>query len=211
MTLEHPTLGRKGYLTPEQESTLTTFRKELVLQGKFDPARHDDHTLLRFLRARKFDLIKSKEMILACEQWRTEYNVAAIVKDFPFPEGDQIREIYPQYYHKTDKLGRPLYIEHLGTLDVKKLNSITTMERMQQKLVFEYERTLDWRNPACSILANHHVEQSCTILDMAGVSLMSYSQVHFPSMVFVFASSFEDPIGLLHFFPCINDVEYLLH
>ena len=34
----------------------------------------------RFLRARKFDVVKAKEMLLSCEQWRKDFKVDEIVK-----------------------------------------------------------------------------------------------------------------------------------
>ena len=34
----------------------------------------------RFLRARKFDIVKAKEMLLDCEKWRIEFGVDDIVK-----------------------------------------------------------------------------------------------------------------------------------
>lgn len=36
--------------------------------------------------------------------------------------------------------GRPLYIEQLGSIDLKKMLQITTMDRMLQNLVVEYEK-----------------------------------------------------------------------
>lgn len=47
---------------------------------------------------------------------------------------------YPQYYHKTDKDGRPVYIEALGNVDIEAMRKITTDERMLQNLVVEYEK-----------------------------------------------------------------------
>jgi hypothetical protein len=44
---------------------------ELTARIKYD--RFDDATLLRFLRARKFDLPKAKQMWAANEKWRKEF------------------------------------------------------------------------------------------------------------------------------------------
>ena len=38
--------------------------------------------------------------------------------------------MYPTYYHKTDKDGRPVYFEELGKVDLVKMLKITTQERM---------------------------------------------------------------------------------
>lgn len=80
MSIYEPLPGRLGNLTSEQQKILDQFRKELTNEGWFVPQRHDDATLLRFLRARKFDIVKAKEMLIAAEKWRKEFNVDDIVK-----------------------------------------------------------------------------------------------------------------------------------
>lgn len=40
---------------------------------------HDVDPACRFLRARKFDVLKAKEMLLAAEQWRKDMKVDEIV------------------------------------------------------------------------------------------------------------------------------------
>ncbi|KAG8712313.1 cytosolic factor, phosphatidylinositol/phosphatidylcholine transfer protein [Ceratobasidium sp. 423] len=172
-----PLAGRVGHLTPEQEQVLSQFRGDLQKEGWLVPERHDDPTLLRFLRARKFDLIKSKEMIIACEEWRKTFGVDDIINNFDFPEKEQVSKYYPQYYHKMDKDCRPVYIERLGNVDLKALAGVTTQERQLQNLVNEYERFLHERLPACSAAAGKPVETSCTILDMKGVGISSFYQV----------------------------------
>lgn len=116
-------------------------------------------------------------MLLDCEKWRKDFHVDELVKAFDFPEGEQVKKYYPQYYHKTDKMGRPIYIEHLGSLDLKALLAVTTMERMHQKHVVEYEKLIHNRLPACSKKAGKYLEQSCTIIDLKGVSLFNFTQV----------------------------------
>jgi len=172
-----PLAGRIGHLTPEQEHILGKFKQELGEEGYYVPARHDDATLLRFLRARKFDLPKAKEMFINCEKWRKDFGVDDIVKNFDFKEKAEVDKYYPQYYHKMDKDGRPIYIEQLGKLDIKALYAATTQERQLQRLVWEYERCLNERFPACSAAVGHAVETSCTILDLQNVGLSNFYKV----------------------------------
>lgn len=48
---------------------------------------------------------------------------------------------------------------------------------MLKHLVFEYERCLNERFPACSVAAGKPVETSCTIMDLSGVSISSFYAV----------------------------------
>lgn len=164
---------------PENEhiKVLEQFREQLKQLGKYDEKRHDDGTLLRFLRARKFDLQKSEKMILDYEQWRVEFDVEGIIQNFAYPEQKQVQSLYPRFYHKTDKQGRPIYIELLGNLEAKKLFEATDQDRFLKKHVREYEKLLKYRFKACSEKQGRRIEQSCTILDLKGVPLSQFNQV----------------------------------
>ncbi|TFY51264.1 hypothetical protein EVJ58_g10659 [Rhodofomes roseus] len=172
-----PPPGRLGNLTIPQQHALEKFQKELQQEGKFVPERHDDALLLRFLRARRFDVEKAKTMLYACEQWRKDFGVDGLLQNFDFKEKAEVDKYYPQYYHKIDKDGRPVYIEQLGKLDIGKLYAITTPERQLKRLVYEYEKNTNERMPACSRVIGHPVETSCTILDLAGVSISNFYRV----------------------------------
>jgi len=116
-------------------------------------------------------------MLLAAEQWRKDFGIDEIMRNFDFKEKAEVDKYYPQYYHKMDKDGRPIYIERLGLLDIKSLYSITTPERQLQRLVYEYEKFISERPPACAKAVGHPVETSCTILDLQNVSLSNFYRV----------------------------------
>jgi hypothetical protein len=84
-----------------------------------------------------------------------------------FPEEPEIRRLYPQGYHGVDKMGRPLYIERLGMVDVSKLLKTVNKERLLQFWVKEYEITLYERLPATG------TRVTCSILDVGGIGLSS--------------------------------------
>lgn len=70
-----------------------------------------------------------------------------------------------------------MYVEQLGKLNIDELYRLTTQERLLQRLVFEYERFIAYRLPACSAASGHPVETSCTILDLRDVSLSNFLHV----------------------------------
>lgn len=65
--------------------------------------------------------------------------------------------------------GRPIYIQHLGAIHYKKLEAVTTEERMIKFHVQEYERCARVIMPACSIVAGRHIDQTFAIIDVKGV------------------------------------------
>ncbi|CAE6429622.1 unnamed protein product [Rhizoctonia solani] len=173
---EDPLAGYVGHLTPEQEQVLSQLKSELQNEGWFFPKRHDDPNLLRFLRDRKFDLAGSKKMILACEEWRKEFGVDNIVNNSNLSEKSELRKYYPQYFHKTDKDGRPLYIERFAIGDAKALGGMTE-EKQLHNFVNELERLLYERLPACSAAAGRPVENMCAILDLKGGNPLDFFKV----------------------------------
>ena len=69
--------------------------------------------------------------------------------------------------------GRPIYIQHLGAIDLKRIYELTTEERMLKFHVQEYERCLHVIMPACSKAVGRHIEQTFAILDVKGEPVAS--------------------------------------
>lgn len=167
--------GYTGNLTSEEDAALAEIKARVAAGGYVN--RVDDPNLLRFLRARKFDVEKAYIMFVNCEKWRDDFGTNTILQDFHYEEKPLVARLYPQYYHMTDKDGRPCYFEELGRVNLNEMLKITTQDRMLKNLVWEYELFTQFRLPACSRKVGHLIETSCTILDLKGISISAVSQV----------------------------------
>ncbi|CAJ2509416.1 Uu.00g144420.m01.CDS01 [Anthostomella pinea] len=206
--------GLPGHLTKEQQAQVNQLR--LMLESEGATQRIDTLTLLRFLRARKFDVNAAKNMFLESEEWRkavkvydydtSEYRLLSLEDPVPTnakhsgnappPAKEPINldmsiadwdkdgsfkqnlsKYYKQFYHKTDKDGRPCYFEQLGGVDLAALHKAGfTFDKMLFNLAVEYEKMVDPRLPACSRKAGHLLETSCTVMDAAGLSIFNPGQ-----------------------------------
>ncbi|MBN3305147.1 S14L1 protein, partial [Amia calva] len=106
-----------GQLTPMQESGLIQLRQWLQETHKGKIPR-DEH-ILRFLRARDFNMDKAREMLCQSLTWRKQYQVDYILETWRPPAF--LDEYYAGGWHFHDRNGRPLYILRLGQMDTKGL------------------------------------------------------------------------------------------
>lgn len=82
-----------------------------------------------------------------------------------------IRKLYLHGYHKTDRQGRPVYIERVGKFKIDELFKITSEAEMCRYYIKSYELLVNRIFPACEKAAGHRVVKTVTILDLKDVSL----------------------------------------
>uniref|UniRef100_A0A7N0U8R4 CRAL-TRIO domain-containing protein n=1 Tax=Kalanchoe fedtschenkoi TaxID=63787 RepID=A0A7N0U8R4_KALFE len=140
----------------EEEKAVNHFR-QILIEKELLPASHDDyHTMLRFLKARKFDFDRTLIMWSDMLHWRQEYGADSVLQDFIYKEYEEVQNHYPHGYHGVDKEGHPVYIERIGK---------------------GFERAFAEKFPACSIASRRHIDSNTTILDVHGVNWMTFGKI----------------------------------
>jgi len=160
-------------LRPGEEEFLSEFRAALQNHGL--PVPQDGWIVVRFLRARgkdgKRDIPKSVEMYQKHLAWRQQFGTDSILRTLQFPEKAKVQELHQAGFFNTTRDGHPVYIERLGNLDLKKLFTITTKERMLKYHVYLYEDMLKNKLAACSAMKKSRVCQIFSILDLKGIGM----------------------------------------
>ncbi|XP_052753438.1 protein real-time isoform X2 [Galleria mellonella] len=155
-----------GELTPMQESRLLQLRKLIAdLQKGKVPS---DTTLLRFLRARDFNVEKAREMLSQSLLWRKKHQVDRILSEYETP--DVVKQYFPGGWHHHDKDGRPLYILRLGQMDVKGLLKSVGEDGLLKLTLHVCEEGLKLLEEATRS-SEHAVHSWCLLVDLDGLNM----------------------------------------
>ena len=114
-------------------------------------------------------------MFLNHLSWQKDFGIRDILQNYHFHERDKFIANFPQGYHKTDKVGRPIFLQQIGKMNVPEMKKFSTDERMVKFHIQEYERCRRVVLPICSRLAGRHLDQTFVIMDVKGLSMSHFS------------------------------------
>ncbi|KAI8994113.1 CRAL/TRIO domain-containing protein [Trametes punicea] len=164
----------------DKNAILKQFRDVLVQRDLIhdgDTIGTDDETLLRFLRARQFNLQQSTIMWENCQRWRKTVEGVGIdalyreIDPFDYPERDIVFDCWPLYFHKLDKKGRPLNFHHFGGINLNKLQQHVSLERFWRTILVNGEALTREILPAASEAAGKHIPGTFVVADVAGFGI----------------------------------------
>ncbi|XP_071115999.1 SEC14-like protein 3 [Haliotis cracherodii] len=123
--------GNVGDLSQKQKDILEKFKNKVkdILKPE-----HDDYYILRWLRARNFDLKKSETMLRNDYSWRKHIGADTIREDYKVPE--VLQKYYIGGFCGHDNEGCPVWYEPFGYIDLKGvLQSVKKMDIIKMKVL----------------------------------------------------------------------------
>ncbi|KAK3984344.1 CRAL-TRIO domain-containing protein [Cladorrhinum sp. PSN332] len=192
--------GHLGHLNAEEEKSLEQFRKLLQEKGLYVPgegerqASHDDQTLLRFLRARKWVPADAFQQFKDTEEWRKSNQLDVLYDTIDVDAYEETRSLYPQWTGRRDRRGIPLYLFQIRHLDAKtvgdyeKKTEKTNASKAQSdgstpqrllRLFALYENLTRFAQPLCTEMTDRDnaetpITLSTNIVDVSQVSLRMF-------------------------------------
>ncbi|MCJ1310745.1 hypothetical protein MMC25_004411 [Agyrium rufum] len=194
--------GHLGHLNEQQEQALEQFKILCEKEKIYTPANletgtrasHDDTTMLRFLRARRFVPADGLQQFKDTEKWRKENEIALLYDNIDVQNYEETRKLYPQWTGRRDKRGIPVYVFEVAPLNSKtmaayaKSSASTKVANVNLKggtppkllrLFALYENLTSFIMPLCSALrerpnADTPISQSNNIVDISNVGLKQF-------------------------------------
>uniref|UniRef100_A0A8C3WKS5 SEC14 like lipid binding 4 n=2 Tax=Catagonus wagneri TaxID=51154 RepID=A0A8C3WKS5_9CETA len=158
--------GQVGDLSPQQQEALAQFRDKLQDLLPTLP-NADDHFLLRWLRARNFDLHKSEDMLRKHMEFRRQQDLDSILMWQP----SEVIQLYDSGgLCGYDYEGCPVWFDIIGTLDPKGLLLSASKQELIRKRIKACELLLQ----QCELQSQklgRKVETVLMVFDMEALSL----------------------------------------
>ncbi|KAI1131561.1 CRAL-TRIO domain-containing protein [Nemania abortiva] len=117
----YPT-GHFGHLTEHETQALAEFKTLLEEKGIYKqgpPPSHDDPTLLRYLRARKWVPQDAYVQFAETEKFRNANEIEVLYDTIDIDSYEASRKLYPRFTGRRDKRGIPIYVFQIRHLDSK--------------------------------------------------------------------------------------------
>ncbi len=155
--------------TPEQEAVLEQLSREMADQLAELPQLRTKWSLLRFLRARQFNLKKAKLMLQNYLDFRKAHSHEAVAQ-MPIDKFKPIYDNYSSGYCWSDNEGNLVVVEQVAKSKPEAVLSQCSENDVIDFLIQRYERMMYVVMPTLSRIHNRRIERTCLIVDLKKVS-----------------------------------------
>ena len=157
-------------LSPEQDKKVSELQIKLASELAKYPEINTKWSLLRFCRARQFDMKKVETMLLNFIKWRDSKDMKRIASR-DYKDYAHIIEHHEEGRYGVDKLGRPVIIDRVGLSNTKEIMNHNDLETIEDYFIQMFERNIFIEFPLASALAGKRVEQSFLVIDLKNVNI----------------------------------------
>ncbi|WFD32234.1 hypothetical protein MSPP1_003278 [Malassezia sp. CBS 17886] len=173
-----PAQGHEGNVSSTQQQALDKLTASLLADGaieKENAPSYQQTQLLRFLRARNFDADAARTMYMKAQEWKRDMELDRLCAEFDFEEREDVAAGgWRMYFHKTDRLGRPIFIQDLSNLDSDRIFARTSPDRIVANFAVTLEKAVQKRYQACTDMQGHLVDDNYMVLNVSGLGLSSF-------------------------------------
>lgn len=130
--------GYVGDLSPSQESCLQTFRHAV---SSFMTPVPPDHFLLRWLRAREFNVNKAEHMLRESMAWRKKVGADTILADYQ--PSELFLKLFPGGFLDCSPEGHACYLLPIGNIDIKGFLELVPADDIKRHALYLLESIMD--------------------------------------------------------------------
>ncbi|KXS19710.1 CRAL/TRIO domain-containing protein [Gonapodya prolifera JEL478] len=172
----------KEFIDPGADATRDQMLQELYYSCGFDDA---DVMVLRFLRARKWDISKAYIMITNAIKWRLKSDVKGLLeKGESFIGFSSLEKGKGYYLPVTDKLGRPVVCVHVA-------------RHHKNDPLIETERFTIWEMETGRQILKYPAEAATIVFDMTDFGLKNMDYPFVKILISVLEAYYPECLGLL--------------
>lgn len=157
-------MQHSGPLSDKEKFLLEQFKE--VIKDVIKP-EYDDEYLVRWLRAREWDLKKAEKMLRDSLAWRSRSNIDKILEWQP-PE---VLKYWPGNFFGHDKEGYPIWYELLGYADIRGLIGSATKKDLVRFKLHLTEKLFQQIFPENSKKFGKRIDKVVYIVDLEGVGM----------------------------------------
>ena len=93
-----------------------------------------------------------------------------------FEECEAVDKCYPRGFYGVDKIGRPIYLDCTGKIDINGLFRAASEEKLMRDRFMIYEWCTKLYTLSCSALYDRQISQLFSILDLTGFSMALWNK-----------------------------------
>ncbi|ODM88861.1 Protein real-time [Orchesella cincta] len=156
------------HLTFEEKTTLDTFKQQVIhlLPEEF---MKSDFYLIRWLRARNWDISDAKTMLFDTLKWRKENKIHSILQE----NWSDLEQDFPANFESSDKMFRPICTMEMGEWDFRLAVLTGKSQRLNRYLAYIIERYVSDVFKAQA--AGRNVTRALVLVDAEGFSLRKHA------------------------------------